>query len=144
MSDSHDAHHVKYWHIFVVLCICTVLSVAFDVLDLVTFFGEELAQRILIVLIFAVASAKAFCVLAFFMHLKFEGNWKYLLLAPTTILAIGLPLALTPDIAAHYYTVDVPQNDEYMLEHGTEDVGEAGQEPVGEEGQIPGGEPDEE
>ncbi len=45
----------------------------------------------------------------FFMHLKFERNWKYVFLFPTTILAIGLPLALLPDIGVHYYEVDVPQ-----------------------------------
>jgi len=32
------------------------------------------------------------------------------LLAPTFILAVGLPLALFPDVAVHYYDVDVPQN----------------------------------
>ena len=40
----------------------------------------------------------------YFMHLKFEGLWKYVLLLPTAILACGLPLALAPDIALHYYT----------------------------------------
>jgi cytochrome c oxidase subunit IV len=44
------------------------------------------------------------------MHLKFEGKWKFLLLSPTIILAIGLPLALLPDVGEHYYTLDVPQN----------------------------------
>lgn len=37
---------------------------------------------------------------------------------PTTILALGLPLALTPDIGEHYYTQDVPQSDDYA-EHQT-------------------------
>jgi cytochrome c oxidase subunit 4 len=45
----------------------------------------------------------------FFMHLLFERAWKYVLLAPTIILAIGIPLALLPDIGLHYYTEDVPQ-----------------------------------
>ena len=43
------------------------------------------------------------------MHLKFEGRWKYLLLAPTVVLAMGLPLALLPDVGLHYYTPVVPQ-----------------------------------
>ena len=57
------------------------------------------------------AVAKALCVMAFFMHLKFEGRWKFVLLSPTIILAIGIPLALLPDVGLHYYSVDIPQND---------------------------------
>lgn len=98
---SHDSHHVNYLAIFIVLCCCTALSVVFDVL--------HMPKPVTIVLVMAVACAKAMCVMMFFMHLKFEGNWKYVLLAPTTILAIGLPLALFPDIGSSYYTSVAPQ-----------------------------------
>lgn len=101
MSDEHSNHHVNYLAIFFVLCICTALSVVFDVL--------KFSKAVTIVLVLAVACAKASCVLMFFMHLKFEGNWKFVLLAPTTILAIGLPIALFPDIGSSYYTPTAPQ-----------------------------------
>ena len=87
--------------IFFVLCVCTALSVIFDVV--------HLSKPITIVLVMSVAITKALCVMMFFMHLKFEGNWKFVLLAPTTILAIGLPLALFPDVGASYYTQTAPQ-----------------------------------
>ena len=99
---DHSTHHVNYLAVFLVLCACTALSVAFDVLHF-----EE--KAVTIVLVLAVAVAKAMCVMMFFMHLKFEVNWKYVLLAPTTILAIGLPLALMPDIGVTYYTSTAPQ-----------------------------------
>jgi len=99
--DSHDTHHVNYLAIFFVLCGCTALSVIFDVL--------HMSKPVTIVLVLAVACAKALCVMMFFMHLKFEGNWKFVLLTPTTILAIGLPLALYPDVGASYYTSVAPQ-----------------------------------
>lgn len=99
--DNHATHHVNYLAIFFVLCGCTALSVIFDVL--------HMSKPVTIVLVMAVACAKAMCVMMFFMHLKFEGNWKFVLLAPTTILAIGLPLALFPDIGASYYTSVAPQ-----------------------------------
>ncbi len=99
--DTHDTHHVNYLLIFGVLCGCTLLSVVFDVLPF--------SKAITGVLVLAVACAKALCVMMFFMHLKFEGNWKYVLLAPTTILAIGLPIALFPDIGRSYYTNTAPQ-----------------------------------
>ncbi|MEY2726381.1 MAG: hypothetical protein RLZZ458_2248 [Planctomycetota bacterium] len=101
MSDEHSNHHVNYLTIFFVLCGCTALSVAFDVL--------QFSKAVTIVLVLAVACAKASCVMMYFMHLKFEGNWKFVLLAPTTILAIGLPIALFPDIGSSYYTPTAPQ-----------------------------------
>jgi cytochrome c oxidase subunit 4 len=101
MSDEHSNHHVNYLTIFFVLCLCTALSVVFDVL--------QFSKAVTIVLVLAVACAKASCVMMYFMHLKFEGNWKFVLLAPTTILAIGLPIALFPDIGSSYYTPTAPQ-----------------------------------
>jgi cytochrome c oxidase subunit 4 len=98
---DHDTHHVNYLAIFGVLCVCTALSVIFDVI--------HLNKAVTIVLVMSVAVTKALCVMMFFMHLKFEGNWKFVLLAPTTILAIGLPLALYPDVGASYYTQTAPQ-----------------------------------
>lgn len=108
MTDAHpaddhhaDAHHVNYTAIFAALCGCTVLSVVFDMVPL--------SKGVIAVLVLAVAVAKAQFVMRFFMHLKFEGNWKYVLLLPTAILACGIPLALAPDISLHYYRPDTPQ-----------------------------------
>ncbi|GDX93136.1 hypothetical protein LBMAG46_31440 [Planctomycetia bacterium] len=99
--DDHQTHHVNYLAVFFVLCGCTGLSVLFDVLSM--------PKGVTIVLVLAVACAKAMSVMMYFMHLKFEGNWKYVLLAPTTILAIGLPIALFPDIGRSYYINAAPQ-----------------------------------
>jgi cytochrome c oxidase subunit 4 len=111
MTDSHSKmHYVNYTAIFVMLCVFTGLS----------WLADEAKQRSIIenkiaiaAIVLAVASAKALFVMAYFMHLKFEGRWKYLLLAPTVILAMGLPLALLPDIGVHYYTPTAPQIDTY-------------------------------
>ena len=103
MTDEHaQHHHVNYFVIFVALCVLTGLSVLTDVVDINNYL-------VLVVIVMAVAAAKALCVMMFFMHLKFEGRWKYVLLTPTVILACGIPLALLPDIGVHYYPVDVPQ-----------------------------------
>lgn len=100
-ADTHTHPHVNYLLIFGALCIFTLLSVVFDVV--------ELTKPVTAVLVLAVAAAKALCVMMFFMHLKFEGNWKFVLLMPTFILACGLPLALAPDVGLHYYDQQVPQ-----------------------------------
>jgi len=110
-ATGDDAHHVNYFLVFVALCGLTALSVIFDVVEMKgqRVLGFLNGTILLAFLVLAVATAKALCVMAFFMHLKFERNWKYLLLAPTIILAMGLPLALLPDIGVHYYTTDTPQ-----------------------------------
>ena len=122
--DEHQTHHVNYLAVFFVLCGCKGLSVLFDVLSM--------PKGVTIVLVLAVACAKAMSVMMYFMHLKFEGNWKYVLLAPTTILAIGLPIALFPDIGRSYYINAAPQVTswadevaEYEREHAALAEGEA-------------------
>lgn len=100
-AHAHHTPHVNYLMIFGALCVLTGLSVLFD--------NIALTKPVIAVLVLAVAAAKALFVMMFFMHLKFEGKWKFVLLLPTFILACGLPLALAPDIGLHYYSQQVPQ-----------------------------------
>ena len=37
----------------------------------------------------------------YFMHLKFEGRWIYMMLVPVGLLAMIVVVGLTPDIAFH-------------------------------------------
>jgi len=99
-QHEHESHGKAYLVVFAILCVFTVLSAVSDGIR---------STNVKIVVVLAIAVAKATCVALYFMHLRFERNWKYVLLAPTTILAIGLPLALLPDIGVHYYKVLVPQ-----------------------------------
>lgn len=104
MADDHkQGHSVNYTAIFFALCVCTLLSIAAD------YSRSGLGARIMIGLVMGIALVKASFVLLYFMHIKFEGPWKYILLAPTMVLALTLPLALSPDVGFHYYTVQVPQ-----------------------------------
>jgi cytochrome c oxidase subunit 4 len=100
---AHDAHHphVNYWLIFAALCILTIVS----------WMADELGNKgiVLVIIVLSVATAKALFVMLYFMHLKFEGKWKFVLLAPTMVLALAIPAALMPDIGSHYYDYDVPQ-----------------------------------
>jgi cytochrome c oxidase subunit 4 len=114
-DQEHAPHHVWYFGIFGMLCILTMLSVMFDFFHFKVgmFHGINV---LLAALVLSVASAKALFVMRYFMHLKFEGRWKFLLLTPTVILALGLPLALLPDVGVHYYTTDVPQDSAHVTE----------------------------
>ena len=105
MAEDHDTHaNVNYTGIFIALCVCTLLSILADVV------GKGMGKVILASLVLGIAAFKATFVILYFMHLKFEGPWKYVLLAPTTVLAMALPFTLAPDISFHYYTVQVPQS----------------------------------
>lgn len=112
MSEQQSHSYVKYSTIFFALCICTVLSIVFDFVDLR---GKNLLGLNGVVLlslgVLSIACAKALFVMIYFMHLKFEGKWKYVLLSPTIILAMGLTVAMIPDIGIHYYVNESPQID---------------------------------
>ena len=108
MSD-HTLHKVNYTMIFGALCVCTAISYFLDMVPNAT---------ILVSGVLAIAVAKALFVMTYFMHLKFEGKWKFIILAPTAILAVGLMFALAPDMAMHYYNVDVPQVRNQAPSHG--------------------------
>ena len=54
---------------------------------------------ILIVGLLVLAVIKAGLVGWFFMHLKFEGNWVYVMIVPAFVLATILVMALLPDMA---------------------------------------------
>ena len=52
----------------------------------------------------------------YFMHLKFEGNWVYILIVPAFVLATILVLALCPDMAMKPETEENPGGDSvYVL-----------------------------
>ncbi len=104
MDHAHDESHphVNYFFIFLLLCGCTALSVIFDVV--------KITPALVVFAVLAVAVAKASLVMTFFMHLKYEGRWKYVILLPTAILGVGLMVALSPDMAMHYYEYDVMQS----------------------------------
>lgn len=101
-ATEAQSHRQTYFRVFVALCVLTALSVAADAIKLSN-------PWVLRSIILSIAAAKAMCVMLFFMHLKFEKAWKYLLLAPTIVLAISLPLALASDVGFDYYIDETPQ-----------------------------------
>jgi cytochrome c oxidase subunit 4 len=119
MTDHQESHFGTYFTVFLVLCVFTLMSIGADKMH---FTNHNITR----VLVLAIATAKALCVMMYFMHLKFERAWKYLLLTPTLILALAIPFALFPDVGAHYYTPDVPQLHEYESQQVQQDSGHGG------------------
>lgn len=94
-SEKHDNdfHTRTFIAVFAMLCGLTGLSYWVANSNLMTD-SPGMARGCLI----AVSAAKAFLVILFFMHLWWEGNWKYALTLPAIVLAIVLVVLLIPDI----------------------------------------------
>ncbi len=97
--DDHGHGNTKmYFAVFIALCVLTTASFMtyFD------FWRESVGVRAGWALMMAVSMGKASLVMLFFMHLKYEANWKYVLTIPATIMAVFLTLALIPDVGRRY------------------------------------------
>ena len=97
----------------------TIVVQVADINSVVADIAHLPSKFLLGAIVLAVAVAKALCVMAYFMHLKFERAWKYLLLVPTTIIALAIPISLRPDIGASYYVQDIPQLHDYPEHEAT-------------------------
>ncbi len=65
----------------------------------VALLGVPFSRTAVVVLIFTVASIKAFLVLRHYMHVRHQPLMVYVILAVPLLLAIALVLTLIPDIA---------------------------------------------
>jgi len=96
--DSHDhGDHGgigKYVQIFLILCVLTGASF-FTYSDLWPFHDHPSVGWAFMM---AVSCTKALLVMLFFMHLKWEADWKYVLTIPASVMSVFLVLALVPDI----------------------------------------------
>jgi cytochrome c oxidase subunit 4 len=83
--------HAPYMKVFFTLLVFTVAEYIYA-----KFTQDHFTALVLGLM--AMAITKAALVAIFFMHLKFEGRWVYFMLVPACVLAMGLILALFPDI----------------------------------------------
>ena len=101
MTDHHDSGHEEESHgstskflmVFVGLLFLTVIS--FTVGNTKAIMDTPAIGWTIMM---AVSCAKAMLVMLFFMHLKWEANWKYVLTIPASIMSVFLLLMLFPDI----------------------------------------------
>lgn len=100
-SHEHGAHDhggmAKYVYVFFALCFLTTLSF----LTYSDYWPKSLgSHEVKRMFMMAVSCTKAMLVILFFMHVKYEANWKYVLTIPASMMSIFLMLALVPDIGA--------------------------------------------
>lgn len=96
--DSHAAHadhdNSKYIKVFIALCVLTGASF-FTYSD---YWPYHDTPAVGWVFMMGVSCTKAMLVVLFFMHVKYEADWKYVLTIPASIMSLFLVLALVPDI----------------------------------------------
>ena len=100
-GDGHDAHgHDDHGglaiYIYVFLALCILTGASFFTYSSYWPFHET--PQIGWTFMMAVSCTKAMLVILFFMHVKYEANWKYVLTIPCAFMGIFLMLALVPDV----------------------------------------------
>lgn len=97
--ESHTSQYIK---IFLVLIVFTISEYLYA-----SIFANH-TFLVLVLGLMTMAIIKATLVGLYFMHLKFEGNWVYLMLVPAGLLALVLTFALIPDVAMQPITEENP------------------------------------
>jgi cytochrome c oxidase subunit 4 len=106
-ADAHDFVHeehggiAKYIYVFVALCVLTTASF-FTYSDAWPWHDTPKVGWLFMM---GVSCTKAMLVVLFFMHVKYEASWKYVLTIPASIMSIFLILALVPDVGKRFDTV---------------------------------------
>ena len=103
MADhTHDEHShgstFLYLAVFVALCLLTTASF----LTFFEFWDTNVPTNVSRAFMMAVSCAKAMLVILFFMHLKWEAGWKYVLTIPAAMMSVFLLLMLVPDVGCRY------------------------------------------
>ncbi len=95
-QERYVESHAPYMKVFWSLLVLTVLEYAYA-----RFLEGKMPFASLVAGLMVLAVTKAFLVGWFFMHLKFEGRWVYMMLVPACFLAIVVVTGLAPDMAFH-------------------------------------------
>jgi cytochrome c oxidase subunit IV len=103
-SHGHDVHGgiAKYIYVFILLCFLTGCS--FFTYSSYWPFPDQ--PQVGWTFMMAVSCTKAMLVILFFMHVKYEANWKYVLTIPAGFMSIFLTVMLVPDVGLrmHWYS----------------------------------------
>ncbi|MCA9215493.1 MAG: cytochrome C oxidase subunit IV family protein [Planctomycetales bacterium] len=111
MSDNHDHDHEShggnalYLTVFGFLVVLTAASFALGNATSI----KEANPGVVWAGMMAISTAKAMLVILFFMHLKWEANWKYVLTIPCMMMSVFLVCMLIPDIGRRMDNYDQPR-----------------------------------
>lgn len=95
-DHGHESHGGIAQYFYVFLALCALTGASFFTYSQYWPFHDE--PKIGWAFMMAVSCTKAMLVVLFFMHVKYEANWKYVLTLPCAFMSIFLILALVPDV----------------------------------------------
>ena len=96
-KGPHPEHHGGVG-IYVTVAIALVFLTACSYWTYTPFWPFGDAPAIKRLWMMAVSCTKAMLVILFFMHLKWEANWKWVFTVPASMMSLLLVLALVPDV----------------------------------------------
>lgn len=91
-SAQEDTRARVFMRVFIALCGLTLISV---LVAWIQIFPSAAANRVVFI---GLAIAKASLVICYFMHLRWERYWKYVLTIPALAMGFALGLSLLPDV----------------------------------------------
>ena len=97
---AHEDHGIAQY-IYVFLALCVLTGASFFTYSSYWPFHDQ--PKIGWAFMMAVSCTKAMLVILFFMHVKYEANWKYVLTIPAGFMSIFLMLMLVPDIGMRFW-----------------------------------------
>ena len=100
--------HAPYGKVWAILAVLTAVEYFYAL-----FFKDYFP--VLVLGLVSLALVKAGMVGWYFMHLKFEQKWVYILIIPACVMAVFLTLALSPDMAMKPVVEENPGEDETWL-----------------------------
>jgi cytochrome c oxidase subunit IV len=95
-GQNHEGHGGTGIYIAIFLALCGLTTLSF--LTYFDFWRNHVPVEVSRAFMMAVSCTKAMLVIMFFMHLKWEANWKWVLTVPASIMSALLIFALVPDV----------------------------------------------
>jgi cytochrome c oxidase subunit 4 len=112
-AELEEESHAPYMTVWAILAVLTGVEYFYAMIFKDTFL-------VLVLGLVTLALIKACMVGWYFMHLKFEKKWVYILIIPACIMAVFLTLALYPDMAMKPVTEENPGEEETRVVPGTD------------------------
>jgi cytochrome c oxidase subunit 4 len=117
LVDELDVEsHAPYMKVWAGLAVLTAVEYFYALL-----FKDRFLSLVLGLV--TLALVKAGLVGWFFMHLKFEKRWVYLLIVPACVMAVFLTLMLYPDMAMKPVDDEAPADEEVRLAPAPDELG---------------------
>ena len=111
MSSVHVSPLSTYLSIFAALMVLSAITVGAAFVNL---------GSLNPIVAMAIAVLKATLVILFFMHVKYEANWKYVLTVPAGFMSIFLICALVPDVGLRGHWISEEASDNMAAPRGAQ------------------------